>query len=44
LRNTDLVMDRLFGVGIYPGITPIMMEYVLETFHKIPAALAGTTR
>jgi CDP-4-dehydro-6-deoxyglucose reductase, E1 len=39
LKNTDFVMERLFWVGIYPGITPAMMDYLLETFHHLPEEL-----
>ena len=38
LTNTDFVMDRVFWVGVYPGITPAMLEYVLDSFHAIPEA------
>ncbi len=30
LKNTDLVMNNLFWVGVYPGITKEKMRYVLE--------------
>ena len=40
LKNTDFVMERLFWVGVYPGITPVMLDYLLETFHRLPSALA----
>ncbi|MEM2900289.1 MAG: lipopolysaccharide biosynthesis protein RfbH [Thermoplasmata archaeon] len=30
LRNTDIVMDRTFWIGIYPGITEEMIEYMAE--------------
>ena len=33
LTNTDIAMNRTFWVGVYPGITEEMLEYVLETFH-----------
>lgn len=33
LRNTDLVMDRTFFVGVYPGLTDPMIDYVVERFH-----------
>ncbi len=39
LKNTDFVMERLFWIGIYPGITPAMIDYVLDTFRRIPAVL-----
>lgn len=34
LRNSDLVMNQLFWVGVYPGITSHMVNYVLEIFHQ----------
>ena len=30
LSNTDLVMNQSFWLGIYPGITREMMDYVAE--------------
>jgi CDP-6-deoxy-D-xylo-4-hexulose-3-dehydrase len=32
LVNTDLVIDRLFWIGVYPGLTKEMIRYVLEKF------------
>ncbi|MFH1691082.1 MAG: lipopolysaccharide biosynthesis protein RfbH [Candidatus Omnitrophota bacterium] len=34
LKNTDDVMNRLFWIGVYPGITPEMMRYVLSVFDE----------
>jgi len=34
LVNTDLVMNNLFWIGVYPGLTEEMIWYVLETFGK----------
>jgi CDP-6-deoxy-D-xylo-4-hexulose-3-dehydrase len=34
LVNTDLVMDNLFWIGVYPGLTEEMMRYMLEKFGK----------
>ncbi|MGD0079990.1 MAG: lipopolysaccharide biosynthesis protein RfbH [Methanoregula sp.] len=31
LMNTDLVMDTLFWIGVYPGLTDSMIQY---TFHQ----------
>ena len=31
LRNSDIVMTRSFWVGVYPGLTPEMMDYVIES-------------
>ncbi|MGA2162727.1 MAG: lipopolysaccharide biosynthesis protein RfbH [Methanoregula sp.] len=32
LVNTDLVMDNLFWIGVYPGLTPEMIRYMVEKF------------
>jgi CDP-6-deoxy-D-xylo-4-hexulose-3-dehydrase len=32
LENTDRVMDDLFWIGVYPGLTPPMIDYVLSRF------------
>ncbi|MDD5347927.1 MAG: lipopolysaccharide biosynthesis protein RfbH [Candidatus Omnitrophica bacterium] len=32
LHNTDLVMNNLFWIGVYPGLTRPMIDYILETF------------
>ncbi len=34
LPNSDLVMDRLFWIGVFPGLTSRMLEYVIETLHQ----------
>lgn len=34
LNNTDKVMENLFWVGVYPGITDDKMQYVMETIRK----------
>ena len=45
LHNTDFVMDRVFWIGLYPGITPAMLDYTVESFHSLCAApLLCTTR
>lgn len=31
LSVTDAVMDRTFWIGVYPGLTPKMLEYVVES-------------
>jgi CDP-6-deoxy-D-xylo-4-hexulose-3-dehydrase len=33
LVNTDFVMERLLWIGVYPGLTPPMVDYVLDTIH-----------
>ncbi len=32
LKNTDIVMNKTFFIGVYPGITDEMINYVVETF------------
>jgi CDP-6-deoxy-D-xylo-4-hexulose-3-dehydrase len=34
LTNTDRVMNNTFWIGVYPGITPMMIEYVLDSFDQ----------
>lgn len=31
LKNTDIVMNRSFWVGVYPGLTTPMMDYVISS-------------
>jgi len=31
LKNTDFVMDRVFWIGLYPGLSAAMLEYVIAT-------------
>ena len=35
LPNTDFVMNNVFWVGLFPGITQPMIDYVAETFHAL---------
>ena len=30
LRNTDIVMNQTFWVGVYPGLTTSMLDFVAE--------------
>jgi len=41
LANSDIVMDRLFWIGVFPGLTQPMLEYMLETLHAAPHAIAS---
>lgn len=34
LKNTDLVMTNTFFVGVYPGLTEEMLDFVIEQFHE----------
>ncbi len=40
LPNTDFVMNNVFWVGLYPGITEPMIDYMADTFHQIRKAAA----
>ena len=35
LANTDYVMHNVFWVGVYPGLTAGMIDYVIESLHEI---------
>jgi CDP-6-deoxy-D-xylo-4-hexulose-3-dehydrase len=35
LSNTDFIMNQVFWIGVYPGLTPAMLDWVIESFHKI---------
>jgi len=34
LENTDRVMRDLFWVGVYPGLTTDMVEYMISEIHE----------
>jgi CDP-6-deoxy-D-xylo-4-hexulose-3-dehydrase len=34
LEESDLMMNRAFWIGVYPGITDAMLDYVIETFGR----------
>ena len=42
LKNSDRVMNQVFWIGVYPGLTAEMLAYVLETFHLAPKSLASS--
>ena len=44
LRNTDFVMNQVFWIGVYPGITSGMIDYILEAFHSLCASFAPAER
>jgi CDP-6-deoxy-D-xylo-4-hexulose-3-dehydrase len=39
LRNTDLIMNRSFWIGVFPGITEEMVEYVVDQFSAFMAGI-----
>lgn len=34
LKNTDIVMNNLFWIGVYPGITKDKLKYIIKTFQN----------
>jgi CDP-6-deoxy-D-xylo-4-hexulose-3-dehydrase len=35
LTNTDIVMNDTFWIGVWPGLTLPMLDYVIENLHKM---------
>src|SRR5262249_28281562 len=42
LKNADVVMNRAFWVGVYPGLSGVMIDYLLETIHDFVMSHAST--
>ena len=40
LKNTDFVMNQVFWIGLYPGITPAILDYMLESLHGVASMAA----
>jgi len=38
LVNTDFVMNQVFWVGVYPGLTTKMVAYMVDSFKQMPIA------
>ena len=38
LENTDFIMNQVFWIGVFPGLTSEMLAYVLDVFHQMPVA------
>lgn len=36
LKNSDFVMNNVFWIGVYPGLTIEMLDHVIKTFHILP--------
>lgn len=39
LKNADFVMNRVFWIGLYPGLSSRMLQYVVECFHRLSGEL-----
>jgi CDP-6-deoxy-D-xylo-4-hexulose-3-dehydrase len=44
LENTDKLMNDAFFIGVYPGLTPAMLEYVEQVFGDFFQAVRSTGR
>ncbi|MGC8490148.1 MAG: lipopolysaccharide biosynthesis protein RfbH [Syntrophobacteraceae bacterium] len=44
LNVTDRAMNRTFWIGVYPGLSRPMLDYVLDIFHQAPRKLATGRR
>ncbi|HKR85118.1 MAG TPA: hypothetical protein VJS37_13255, partial [Terriglobales bacterium] len=38
LCNSDLVMNQLFWIGVYPGLAGEMLDFVIESFHAFTSS------
>ncbi len=38
MKNSDIIMNNGFWIGVYPGITTYMRKYVLEVFSRFLSA------
>ena len=34
LENTNQIMEKGFFIGVYPGLTQSMLEFVIEKFYE----------
>lgn len=35
LANSDFAMNNVFWVGVYPGLSPASLDYVINAFHQV---------
>ena len=44
LSDTDFIMEQVFWIGVYPGITSDMIGYMLETLHALAREATASER
>jgi CDP-6-deoxy-D-xylo-4-hexulose-3-dehydrase len=44
LKNTDFIMNQVFWIGVYPGITDAMTEYMIDSFLALPDAVGAVAQ
>src|SRR5580700_7789567 len=44
MTNTDFVMNNVFWIGVYPGLTPPMIDYMAESIRQLPALATAAHR
>ncbi len=44
LPNTDFTMNQAFWIGVYPGITPAMVDHILDSFQCLAHNLAAVSQ
>jgi CDP-4-dehydro-6-deoxyglucose reductase, E1 len=44
LSNSDLVMNRLLWIGVYPGLSQPMLNYMLEALHSAVIELSAVLK
>lgn len=42
LEQSDIIMNRTFFIGVYPGISDEMIDYVIEQLAEAPKMAALT--
>jgi CDP-6-deoxy-D-xylo-4-hexulose-3-dehydrase len=44
MANTDFVMNQVFWIGVYPGLTREMLDFIVKTATEfVEAAKSGLT-
>ena len=41
LRNSDFVMNQVFWIGVYRGLTEPMLDYIIENFKSFTSRMGG---